>query len=272
MSTASVNSPRTKHKPSGLFTTVGSEWTKIWSLGTSRILLLVAVGLAALAAALFVLTSAVTTGTDIAKRDVFDVVSTSLLGSDAAALTLMVMAAMTIGSEYSTGMIRVTLTASPKRSQFLAAKAIVIAVVTYVVGVVAAFVAYGVGQLILLAQGLDIASVADPRILRLILGSAIMAPLYGLIAVAFGIVFRSTAGGILAALVALVIPSIVGWVGEAGNSIMPYLPGEALHNVAGLTAATSPYAINPGVSAIVLVAWVLVVLGIGQSLLAKRDA
>ncbi|SDM65100.1 ABC transporter permease [Allokutzneria albata] len=265
-------STKTKHKPSGLFTTVGSEWTKIWSLGTSRILLLVAVGLAALAAALFVLTSAVTTGTGIADRDVFDVVSTSLLGADAAALTLMVMAAMTIGSEYSTGMIRVTLTASPKRSQFLAAKAIVIAVVTYVVGVVAAFVAYGVGQLILISQGLDIASVADPRILRLITGSAVMAPLYGLIAVAFGIVFRSTAGGILAALVALVIPSIVGWVGEAGNAIMPYLPGEALHNLAGLTPATSPYAINPGVSAIVLVVWVLVVLGIAQSLLAKRDA
>jgi ABC-2 type transport system permease protein len=63
-----------------------------------------------------------------------------------ASLAIVVLRVLCISSEYSSGMIRTSLIAVPKRGRVLAAKALVFAGVTFVVGEVTCFVAFFVGQ------------------------------------------------------------------------------------------------------------------------------
>ena len=60
---------------------------------------------------------------------------------------------MVITSEYSTGMIRTSLTAQPRRGMVYAAKAIVFTSVTLVVSLVTSFIAFFVGQALLSCNG-----------------------------------------------------------------------------------------------------------------------
>src|ERR1700689_5134068 len=131
----------------GLGGALASEFTKLqpvrstyWTLCA---LFVVSVGLAA----------AIAAGTEAHFTDHpfaevgFDATQTSLgaffeLGQ----LIIAVIGAMVITSEYSTGMIRTSLTAQPRRGVVYAAKAIVFTTVTLVISLVTAFVAFFAGQ------------------------------------------------------------------------------------------------------------------------------
>ena len=66
---------------------------------------------------------------------------------------VIVVATEFITVEYRRGLIRTTLTATPRRSSVLAAKALVIATVAFVVGALAAAVALPLGDHVLNANG-----------------------------------------------------------------------------------------------------------------------
>jgi ABC-2 type transport system permease protein len=68
-------------------------------------------------------------------------------------LIIAVIGAMVITSEYSTGMIRTSLTAQPRRGVVYAAKAISFTAVTLVISLVTAFVAFFVGQTMYSGKG-----------------------------------------------------------------------------------------------------------------------
>src|SRR5580693_7189041 len=70
-------------------------------------------------------------------------------------LIIAVLGAMVITSEYSTGMIRTSLTAQPRRGVVYAAKAIVFTAVTLVISIVTAFIAFFVGQAIYSSKGVS---------------------------------------------------------------------------------------------------------------------
>jgi ABC-2 type transport system permease protein len=68
-------------------------------------------------------------------------------------LIIAVLGAMVITSEYSTGMIRTSLTAQPRRGVVYAAKAIAFTAVTLVISLVTSFVAFFVGQAMYSGKG-----------------------------------------------------------------------------------------------------------------------
>ena len=124
-------------------------------------------------------------------------------------LVIVVLGAMTLTAEYSTGMIRTSLTAMPRRTVVYAAKAVVFAVVALVVTFVAAFISFFLGQS-LLASTHDTATLSQPNVLRAVVGSALYVTLCGLFAFAIGAIVRHTAGTITAVIGLLfVIPILV---------------------------------------------------------------
>src|ERR1700733_15830366 len=138
----------------GLGGAIASEFTKLrsvrstyWTLGA---LFIVSVGLAV----------AITAGTaanmvnNPQNKAGFDATQTSLGAFfEIGQLIIAVIGAMVITSEYSTGMIRTSLTAQPRRGVVYAAKAIVFTAVTLVISLVTAFVAFFTGQAMLSGKG-----------------------------------------------------------------------------------------------------------------------
>ncbi|HEY3878231.1 MAG TPA: ABC transporter permease [Trebonia sp.] len=140
----------------GLGGAIASEFTKLRSVRstywTLAALLIVSVGLGA----------AITAGTaasfnnNPANKAGFDATQTALIAFfEIGQLIIAVIAAMTITSEYSTGMIRTSLTAQPRRGVVFTAKAIVLTAVTLVISLITAFVAFFLGQALLSGSGVS---------------------------------------------------------------------------------------------------------------------
>lgn len=249
--------------------TVAAEWTKLTGLARNRRTAAGAVVLALLVAALFCLTVGPTTGVPLAGQPVLGVLTAGLLGVDAAVLVLAVVAAMSVGSEYATGMIRTTFTATPSRGRVLAARAVAVACAAWAASLAAAFGAALVSYLVLALSGLATWDAADPAVWRAVLGASLMGPFYALVAVAFADLFRSTAGGVAAVLALLVAPTLAGWL-PGGSAVLPLLPGEAVHVIAGVGSAQADP--DPWTAALVLAVWALALPLAAAFVNRRRDA
>lgn len=181
-----------------------------------------------------------------------------------------ILGAIVVTGEYSTGMIRSTLTAEPRRGAVLLAKALVVAVTMMVTTVIIYAVAIA-ATAPLLSTGIDWATPAD-SIVPLALGVLSMA-CFTLMGVGFGFVLRSGAGAIAVTVgVLFVLPimlslfSIAGpdwmWVVEAGK----YLPVSA---AGSLTRAGATDLVEP---ALTMAGWVIGPLLLGWIALRSRDA
>lgn len=140
----------------GLRGAIASEFTKIRSVRstywTLAALLVVSIGIGA----------AITGGAEAnfghnpANKAAFDATQISLIAFfEIGQLIIAVIAAMTITSEYSTGMIRTSLTAQPRRGTVYAAKAIVLTSLTLIVSLVTSFIAFFIGQALLSSSGVS---------------------------------------------------------------------------------------------------------------------
>ncbi|WP_295822821.1 ABC transporter permease subunit [uncultured Microbacterium sp.] len=181
-----------------------------------------------------------------------------------------ILGAIVVTGEYSTGMIRSTLTAEPRRGAVLLAKALVVAVTMMVTTVIIYAVAIAVTTP-LSGSGIDWATPAD-SVVPLALGVVSMA-CFTLMGVGFGFVLRSGAGAIAVTVgVLFVLPimlslfSIAGpdwmWVVEAGR----YLPVSA---AGSLTRAGATDLVEP---ALTMAGWVIAPLLLGWIALRSRDA
>lgn len=147
-------------------------------------------------------------------------------------LAICVLGAMVITAEYSTGMIRASLLAAPKRTPMLAAKALVFAVVTFVIGEVVAFGAFFIAAPIVHSKAP--VSIGDKSVLRALFGAGLYLMMLGLFAMAIGALVRHTAGAItgVIAFVEVLAPLAQLLPGSVGKHIHAYLPTEAGHLVA----------------------------------------
>ena len=143
------------------FVTVRSEWTKLASLrGTAlklALAFLLSVGLTALLALMI---GATWDDASPAARAEHDPTGIGLFGSTFSMIVFAVLGATAVTSEYSSGMIRLTLTATPRRGRVLAAKAAVVGAVTLVVGLVTAIVTFLVAQAVLASYGVRASGLA----------------------------------------------------------------------------------------------------------------
>lgn len=199
MTTATTNAPSTAHRAELRVTwprVLKSEWTKFRSLRSMRWTLLTAVLLSIVLDAVFAGVSASQT-TSPAARASFNAVTTSLNGIIFAQLAVGVLGVLVISSEYSTGMIRSSLTTVPRRLPVLWAKLAVFAAVVFPVMLVTSFVSFFTGQAMLSGHHLSVAITA-PGALHSVIGAALYPTIAGLTGLALGGLLRNTAAGISA--------------------------------------------------------------------------
>jgi ABC-2 type transport system permease protein len=123
-------------------------------------------------------------------------------------LALGALGAMAIVGEYATGTIRTTFAAVPARRSVMAAKAVVVTAVTAVFGSFVAGVSFAVTQALLDQRGVGV-SIGHPGALRVVVASALLAPLCALAGLALGTVVRQTAGTMIASVLVLLVLPIV---------------------------------------------------------------
>ncbi|MFI0861580.1 ABC transporter permease subunit [Streptomyces smyrnaeus] len=141
------------------------------------------------------------------------------------ALALGAIGALVIVGEYSTGTHRTTFAAVPARRSVMAAKAVVVTVVTTVFGLVVVGVSFAVTQAILDRRDAGV-SLGDPGAFRVVAASALLAPVCALAGLALGAVIRHTAATMITSVVVvLVLPLFLTdgrhWSAVAGHTL-PY--------------------------------------------------
>jgi len=205
----------------------------------------------------------------------FNATEASLTGQVALGeLIIVVLGALVITSEYSTGMIRTSLAVMPRRGVLYAAKAIVFAAVTLTISLVTSFVDFFVGQAILSSKHYN-ATLGQPGVLRSIFLSAAIVMVFGLLAYGAGAIIRHSAGAITAILgVIFLIPLLAQALPNAWFAdLQRWLPGGgALEPIArsappidhNLFSAWGEFAVFSGYAA--------VLLAIGAWLFIRRDA
>ncbi len=248
-----------------------SEWTKLRSVRSTRwsllVTLLLIIGLGILVCVIFE-SRWPNLGPD--ERHHFNALRASLVGVNFAQLSIGVLGVLVITAEYSTGSIRATLSAVPKRLPMLWAKVLVFGAVAFLISLPAVFIVFFAGQSILTGQHINI-SVSHPGVVRALLGAALYLTVMGLFGLGLGAIVRSTAGGIasLAALV-FVLPPIIGLLpSSVANSVSPYLPSNA--GGAVWMIHPDPHTLAPWAGFGVFCAYAAVAIAIAAILLIRRD-
>jgi len=183
-----------------------------------------------------------------------------------------VLGVLVITGEYSTGMIRASLTAVPKRLPMLWAKTAVFAVTTFALMLPAVFVAFFGSQAILSNHDILQISVSHPGVTRTIVGGAAYLMLLGIFTLALGTIVRNTAGAIAAfAAIFFVIPPLLNILPTSwNNAISPYLPDAAGRSVFSLTHGS--HSLGPGPGLALFVGYCALALAIAAVVLLRRDA
>jgi ABC-type transport system involved in multi-copper enzyme maturation permease subunit len=252
-----------------------SEWTKIRSVRSTVWALLLLVILDLGFTALF-------TGVTAGQWDRADASARATVRADPAGtilssgvifsqLTVCVLGVMVIASEYSTGMIRASLLAVPRRLPLLAAKAAVFTLLIFVLATAVSFGSFFVGASILHSKAP--VALADPGVLRAVVGCGLYLAMLGLFALALGAIIRHTAAGITGVIgfVLVLAPLATLLPGSIGKHVHAYLPSEAGHLI-GQTRQGPNDLLTPWQGYGVFAIWTAVLLVIAAVLLKRRDA
>lgn len=252
---------------------LNSEWIKLRSLRSTvwsyAIMVVISLGMAALMS----LSLQLGPGALPAEEQTRFLVQASTFGVFFGQLIVAVLGVLIISGEYSTGMIRSTLTAVPKRLPALLAKALVLFVTTFVVGLASTVGAFLMASPILAGKGLQ-ANLFDSDVLLPFLAAALYLALVSVFALGLGAILRSSAGGISAALgTILLLPIVVLMIpAQWARDTVPYLLMNAGLGSFGLDAFGGPSPLEAWQQILVIIAWALATLVIGAALLKRRDA
>ena len=247
-----------------------SEWTKLRSLRSTRWSLLVAVvGTIALAALACAVVAHHYPQMSAADRADFNPLDVSFVGVQLAQLAIGVLGVLVISGEYSTGMIRSSMCAVPKRLPILWAKAAVYALVTLVLMLPATLIAFFVGQALLSSQNINIAFGA-PGVSRAVIGAALYLVIVGLFGIGLGAITRNTAGGIATfAGIMFVLPPLMNVLPASWNhAASPYLPLSAGESIMSIIPGDH---LSPWVGLALFAGYAAATLAIAALLMIRRD-
>jgi ABC-type transport system involved in multi-copper enzyme maturation permease subunit len=211
----------------------------------------------------------------------------ALTGVFAALIVLIIVAALFIAAEYRRGMIRVTLAAAPSRWQALAAKSVVIFLVTFVVSLIAVGISLPLGLHVLHGGGAPVDPIPASAQAGIIVGSALMLALSAVLALAIGAMARRSVLAIVAVIVVIFVPFLLAQAGDllsttAQEWLLRVLPVAAVsvqqaypayHQViAPYTPMSGYYPLSPLAGLGVLALWTAAALLAAGWLLRRRDA
>jgi ABC-type transport system involved in multi-copper enzyme maturation permease subunit len=249
-----------------------SEWTKLWSLRSTRWSL--AAGVVGL------LLGIANSAFDMSRwyslpmhvRLHYKSIDNSLIGWHFSQLAIGVLGVLVITGEYATGMIRSTFMAVPTRLPVLWAKVLVFAAVVFVLSLPATLIDFLVSASILTRHHVN-PSLSSPHALRAVLGIPLFLTMLAVFTVALGALLRNTAAGIASfAGILFVVPGLVGVLStNLQNSIGPYLPSNAASAL--FTARPNPdnHWLHPWVGFGVFCAYAAALLLAAAVLLVRRD-
>jgi ABC-2 type transport system permease protein len=252
--------------------TLHAEWTKLRTLASTWGLLAGAVALTVTVSAATVAATAVAPGLDPAKL--------SLTGIQAGQAVVAILAVLVISNEYSTGMIRVTLTAMPRRQTVLAAKAALAGGLVLVAGAVAVLASVLAARLILPgrgftpANGYQLLSPGNGPDLRAACGSVLYLALIALLSLGVATAVRDSAVAIGTVLALLYLIPIVAAVVSNHHwqrhleQISPMTAGLYIQATVGVRALP----LTPWQGLGVLALWAAGALILGGLVLSFRDA
>jgi len=249
-----------------------SEWTKLrsvratfWSL-TVTVVLGIALGAVISAAAAHGYAKS-----SISNKLSWDPTGVSLAGVAIASLAIAVLGVLCISSEYSSGMIRTSLTAVPKRGRVLAAKSLVFAAVTFVVGEATSFAAFFAGQAIISGHAPH-AALGDPGVARAVAGAGLYLTVLAVLSVAAGTLLRHPAAAITCVIAVLfVLPAIAQALPDSWrNPVTEFWPTQAGGQLTSVHTAAHTLQPWPGFGVMCL--FVAIVYAIAWTLLDRRDA
>jgi ABC-type transport system involved in multi-copper enzyme maturation permease subunit len=253
-----------------------SEWTKIrsvrstiWSLAA---FVVVTIGFTAL---ITLLTSVNWTGPRAAQRNatiVADPISFILgAGLGLGQLALCVLGALLMTTEYSTGVIRASLLAVPRRLPMLAAKGVIFSVLVIILGEIVVFGSFFIGAAIMHSH--LVISLSEPGFTRAVAGAGLYLTVLSLFALAIGGLIRHTAGAISTVIGAVfVLPILSGLLpGTWGAHINAYLPVQAGQLISHAHQQASDL-LSPWQGFGVFCLWTALLLALSAYLLARRDA
>jgi ABC-2 type transport system permease protein len=186
-------------------------------------------------------------------------------------LTICVLGVLVITSEYSSGSIRASTLAVPRRPLMLISKGLVFAAVTFAVGEIVAFGSFFVGAPILRIK--DSVSLSDPGVARAVIGAGLYLTVLGLFAMAIGTLVRHTAGAITGVIAFVLVIAPLGGLlpGSWGRHVHDYLPSVAGQMI-GQAHQQSNQVLSPWQGFGVFCAWTVLLLAAALYFLQELDA
>jgi ABC-2 type transport system permease protein len=261
--------------------TLLSEWTK---LRTQRGTL---VALATMCLLMVAMTAflASQTETDATFGGNDDVVQLGLAGIAFAQIAAVVAGASLITSEFATGMIRTTLTATQGRLRVLVAKAVVLSIVTFPLALAASAAGFLLAQPLLHDRGYTLpayphVSITDPSAARAVVGTGLLLTIYCLIALGIGTILRHSGATIATGIGLLFLPLLFlgAFPERISTRIEQFTPLAGMAIQSTTDRMLSPFdgrgdmPIGPWQGLGVAFAWALGTLAVGYVLLRARDA
>ncbi len=198
----------------------------------------------------------------------------SLIGLVLGQLIIVVLGALAITSEYSTGMIRTSLSVQPRRGTLLTAKGIVFTLVSLVSGLVASFGSFFIGQAILSTKNLN-TSLSDPHVLRAVIGGGLFLAVCGMLAFGLGTLLRHTAAAISASIGLLFVLFVLvnflpsNWQDHVDKWV-PFNAGMQVWTTA--TQQGSPHMFAPWTGFAVFLGYAVIAIIAGAIVFLRRDA
>jgi hypothetical protein len=213
-------------------------------------------------------------------------VNQELAGLFIGLIAVIVAGALFITTEYRRGMIRLTLTASPRRGRVLAAKALVLGGVTFAAGLIGAAGAVWAGDRLLVRNGSAIDPATALTEIRVIAGTAALVAVFAVFALGVGAILRHGAGAVTVVITAIILPYLLAaafpvlpegaadWLlrvtPAAGFAIQQAMP--AYPQVAGsYTPFQGYFPLGPWAGFAVTCAWAALALVVAAYLLRRRD-
>jgi ABC-type transport system involved in multi-copper enzyme maturation permease subunit len=248
------------------FTKIRSTRSTYWTLFA---LIVVCIGIGALACA----------GTASHPQGIspagFDATQQSLAGLYVGQLVIAALGALTITSEYTTGMIRTSLAVQPRRGVVFAAKGVVFAVVTLITGLITSFGSFFIGQAILSSAHAHLAATfGQPNVLRAVIGGALFLTACGMLAYGLGAILRHTAAAISTAIGLLfVLTVLVQFMPSSWrDSVDRWLPALAGSQIWATKVSPGAHQFPAWGGFAVLAGWAAVAIIAGLVLFRTRDA
>ncbi|MEU9284268.1 ABC transporter permease [Streptomyces sp. NPDC048275] len=241
-----------------------SEWHKLWTVRSTWYTLALT--------SVLTITLGIVTGTtyDSGGDGKMDTVVLVLLGMQFTQILIGVLGILVTAGEHSTGMIRSSMTAVPRRLPVLWSKAAVLGAVAFTVVLATNFLTFPLAQTFL--SGTDqAASLSDPGIARALVGNAAGLTLLAVMALGLGALIRSVPGSIGAFIGGiLILPEVLTMIPyDIVDKAVRYFPAKSLESLTH--AHQSADSASPGAALLALSLWTAATLATAGLLLKRRD-